>query len=243
MVPYHRAQVRGLERIPPGAALYVGNHNGGLYSADTWIFAAAVLRAHGMDAVPWGLAHDLVVDLPVLRDLLGRVGGVRAKHENALALFAAGQKVLVYPGGDLDAMRPWRHRDRVVFGDRTGFARLALRARVPMVPVVAAGAHSTLIILDDMRWLAEWIGAPRWSRMKVWPLMFALPWGLYMGPPPPYLPLPSRILIEVLPPVRFEPDGPKAAADDGYVGLCAARVEASMSDALVRLEAERTGRR
>jgi 1-acyl-sn-glycerol-3-phosphate acyltransferase len=239
--PYFRAEVRGLGRIPPGAALYVGNHNGGLVNMEAYVFGAAVYRARGLDDVPFGLGHEIAISLPVLNQLVGPMGVVRASHDTAHRLFARGSKVLVYPGSDLDAMRPFRHRGRVVFGGRRGYVRLALREGVPVVPVVAAGAHSTLVILDDMRWLARLVGADRFLRVKAWPIALALPWGVMFGPVLLYWPWPSRILVEVLDPIRFDRRGAEAAADEAFVRDCALRVEAAMQQALDALESERRG--
>ncbi len=33
LVPYHRAEVRGLERVPEEGAIFVGNHNGGFLTS------------------------------------------------------------------------------------------------------------------------------------------------------------------------------------------------------------------
>ncbi len=233
--PYHRAEVRGIERVPPGPGLYVGNHNGGAYSIDTFLFGAALFRAHGIAAVPYGLGHEVAISIPGLNELLVPLGAVRASHDNAQRLFEAGHKVLVYPGGDLDSMRPFRHRHRVVFGGRRGYVRLALRAGVPIVPVVAAGAHSTLMVLDDGRWLAKLLGTNRLFRSKILPVTLCLPWGVAVLPLFPYIPLPSRIRIEVLDPIHFERTGEQAAADEDWVRECAALVEARMQTVLTRL--------
>ena len=239
---YFRSEVRGVERIPPGAGLYVGNHNGGFVTPDSWVFAAAVCRAHGVDAVPYGLGHEVAISLPLFHQLIVPLGAVRASHENALGLFERGRKVIVYPGGDVDAFRPYRHRDRIVFGGRRGYVRLALAAAVPLIPVVAAGAHEGFVVIDDLRWLARLIGAKRFLRVGVWPLTLSFPWGLTLGPPPLYVPFPTRILIEALEPIRFDRTGEAAAADDAYVEECAALVEGRMQATLTRLAAERRGR-
>ncbi len=239
--PWHRAEVRGLERIPEGAALYVGNHSGGPYSGDTFIFCAEALAAHGLSAVPYALAHEVFLRAPGLRQLLSPLGAVRASHDNALRVFRGGGKVLVYPGGELDSLRPFRQRDRVVFGERRGYIRLALRAGVPIVPVVAAGAHATLVVLDDMRWLARALGTDRWLRLKALPIALSVPWGLTIGYVPPYLPLPSRMLIEVLEPIRFD-ESAEAADDESVVVACDARVRELMQATLTRLASERRQR-
>lgn len=234
-------EVRGLERVPRGAALYVGNHNGGICSADTFVVGAALHRAHGMDALPYGLAHQWILRWPLLHQILVPLGAVRACHENAHRAFARGHKVLVYPGGDLDSMRPSRLRDRIVFGPRRGYIKLALREGVPIVPIVAAGAHDTFVVLDDGRWLAQALGLHRLFRLDVWPITLTIPWGLTVGVTPPYFPLPTKMLIEVMEPIAFERSGAAAAADAAYVDACHRRVHGAMERTLERLARERRG--
>ncbi|MCA9671718.1 MAG: 1-acyl-sn-glycerol-3-phosphate acyltransferase [Myxococcales bacterium] len=238
IVRYHRAEVRGVERVPAGGALYVGNHNSWAYTPDTVIFCDAVYRAHGVSAVPRGLAHSLPMKVPLLGPLLLRIGAVQANHGNAEALLARGDKVLVYPGGDVEAARPFRKRHQIDFDGRRGYVRLALRAKVPIVPVVAAGAHATTIVIDDLRWLASLLGVDKLFRLKVWPLTLSFPLGLTLGPLPLFIPFPTRILVELLEPITFERGGERAAADDAYVRACADRVEATMQSALTRLASE-----
>ena len=48
----------------------------------------------------------------------------------------SGAALLVYPGGDYEVHRPIWERNRVDFGGRKGFIRLALEQDVPIVPVV-----------------------------------------------------------------------------------------------------------
>lgn len=237
--PYFRATVRGVDRLPAGPALYVGNHNAGLMMPEAFLLGAAAYRAQGLPGVPYGLGHEVVISLPFVHQFIVPLGAVRASQDNALRLFARGAKVLVYPGGDYEAMRPYRQRDRIVFGGRRGYIRLAVRAGVPLVPVVAAGAHSTFVVLDDGRWLADHLGASRFLRLKVWPITLCLPWGLVVGPGLVYLPWPTRILMEVLDPVRFDRQGEEAAADEAYVAACAGQVETTMQLALTRLARER----
>jgi 1-acyl-sn-glycerol-3-phosphate acyltransferase len=236
---YFRAEVRGLERVPPGAGLFVGNHSSGMLTPDSFLFGAALYRRFGIRECPYGLGHELAISLPIVHQIIVPLGAVRASHENAHRLFERGDKVLVYPGGDVESMRPYRDRNRIVFGGRRGYLRLALRERVPLIPVVSAGSHGTLIILDDLRPLARALGLDRLLRAKVWPLTLTVPWGVTLGPPLLYLPFPVRIWIEVLEPIRFEREGEAAAADEAYLGECAGRVEGTMQAALERLDAAR----
>jgi 1-acyl-sn-glycerol-3-phosphate acyltransferase len=215
----------------------VSNHSGGFMSPDTWILGAALLRALGLEDMPCSLAHDQVLRAPVVGYVLRRLGVSPASAEHAHRILDGGRKVLVYPGGDLDAFRPSRDRDRVVFGPRRGYVRLALRERVPIVPVVAAGSHEGFWVLSDGRWLASRLRTHRWLRTEVLPITLSLPWGLSPGFP--YIPLPTRILVEILPAIRFERDGPEAADDDAWVEACHRRVHGAMQSALERLADER----
>ena len=73
---------------------------------------------------------------------------------------------------------------------------LAARAReagVPIVPVVCVGGHEALVILAEGAGLARKLGFDRRFRLKTFPLSLSLPWGLWLGPLPGYLPLPTKI--------------------------------------------------
>lgn len=238
---WFRPEVRGLERIPEGAGLYVANHSGGFVTPDTWIFGVAVMRERGLRHVPYALGHQVVMEAPGLNQALTRLGGLEAKADNARRVFEAERKVLVYPGGDLDAFRPSRDRHRVVFGPRRGYVRLALREGVPIVPVVSAGAHEGWWVITDGRALARMLRTHRLLRTDVFPITVSLPWIVSVGFP--YVPVPTKILVEVLEPIRFVRTGEAAASDDAYVEDCHRRVHGAMQDALSRLAAERRERR
>lgn len=238
---YFRPEVTGIDRIPSGAGLYVGNHNGGMLSLDTFTFLDAVYEASGMENIPYGLAHEVALSFPVLNDLMVPLGAVRASHEMAHRAFEAGHKVMVYPGSDYDAFRSYWDRHRVVFGPRRGYLRLALRERVPIIPVVTAGSHEMLIILTDGQWLARRFPPAKWVRAKAWPISLTIPWGLTLIPPLFYIPRRVRFFQEVLEPIRFEKDGPEAAADPDWVEVCHRRVVDAMQAGMDRL-AERQKR-
>ena len=226
MVPYHRAQVDGIERIPAGPAVYVGNHNGGFYTGDTYLFGAAVFAARGLVDTPWAMTHDLGITL--LGRWLRPLGAVPADPDAAAALLARGDKILVYPGSDADGARRWADRHTVFFDGHVGHARLAVRCGVPVVPVAAIGAHNTAIILYDGAAIARLLRTRRWLRLSRWPLMFSLPWGFTLLPSVPYIPFPARITITVGSPIRFPRSGREAALDDEYIRACAARVHAAV---------------
>jgi len=235
---WFRPRVRGLDNIPDGGALYVCNHNGGFMTPDTWIFAVAIIRELGIDDVPYALTHQVVMEVPITNLTLPAMGAIAANPENAHRVFEAGRKLLVYPGGDLDAFRPSRDRGRVVFGQRRGYVRLALREGIPIVPVVSAGSHEVWWVVSDGRWLSRLLRTHRLLRTDVLPITVSVPWGLTVGAPP-YLPLPVSVFIDVLEPMYFDRHGPEAAGDETYVEQCHQRVLDAMQLALDRLMQER----
>lgn len=235
---YFKPVVRGLERIPGGGGLYVGNHSGGLMTVDSFILASALWRRYGVEELPLPLTHEIIMRLPGFNQLLAPLGCVSASHDNAHRILASGHKVLVYPGGDLDTHRPYRDRDEIHFGPRRGYLRLVLREDVPLIPVVATGSHAMFRVLTDGQWLAHWLALDKLLRLKVLPVALCLPYGVMIGTWP-YIPAPTRIFIQVMEPIEFSRYGPAAAQDEAYVEECHIRVLAVMEAQLRRLSAER----
>lgn len=213
---WFRAEVDGLEKVPDGPVLLVGNHSGGLLTPDTVITMLAWNAYFGVDRALYSLAHAMATGVPVLNDLTRRFGAITAGIDAAEAAFERGASVLVYPGGDREVYRPWSRRHRIDFDGRQGFLRLAHRAGVPIVPVVAEGGHDTMMVLTDGRRLARLLRLERLGRIKVLPVTLGLPFGIAVGGFPPHLPLPAKIRVQVLDPIdlhaRFgdEPDWDQA---------------------------------
>ncbi len=240
---YFRPVIQGLERIPEGPGMFVANHNGALLMPDLFIFGMALHERFGTEGLPYGMGHETGIGFPFLHRLFLPIGAVRGSQKNAHTLLAAGNKLLVYPGGELDSMRSFRNRARIIFGKRRGYLRTALREKVPIIPVVSSGGHETLVILHEGKWLARALQLDRLLSLKTWPIVFCLPWGLWVGVPPPHFPFRTRIHIQVLEPIRFERDGPEAARDSAYVEACHRQVHTRMETTLKQLVAERRRRR
>jgi 1-acyl-sn-glycerol-3-phosphate acyltransferase len=229
---YHRLDLSGDVRAPQEQVLFVANHGfGGLF--DLNVFAVlATFDSMGLDRPVTMLSHQIAWTLGVgrLAEPFGARPGSRAA---AMKGFAAGEHVLVFPGGDLDAFKGFKDRKSIVFGGRSGFARLAMEAGVPIVPIVTAGAGESLMVLSDGQRLARALSLDKTLRLKALPVSVSLPWGLSVGGVGllPYLPLPTKLATRVLPPMRAL-DG-ESAAD------FAARVEGAMQERLTALAKER----
>jgi 1-acyl-sn-glycerol-3-phosphate acyltransferase len=86
--------------------------------------------------------------IPGWRDVLARFGAVDGTPENCAAIFAAGGSVLVFPGGAREAFKSPDQRYQLLWDGRLGFARMALRHRVTIVPFAALGADE----IFDIGW-------------------------------------------------------------------------------------------
>ena len=153
-----------------------------------------------------------------------------ANPDNAREALAAGAAVLVYPGGDHDAYRPWSERNRIDFGGRKGFVKLALREGVPVVPLVGHGAHESLVVIARGDSMSSALGFDR-LRTTVMPLVWQLPWGLSI-PFVPGIPLPVKVTMSVGPTVDWSAHGPEAADDPEVVDRCYEEISAQMQGTL-----------
>lgn len=238
LIGYFSPEVRGIEHLPAeGPVLVVGNHNCVYFMPDFWVTGMAIVERRGADAPSYGLTYDLLLTVPLVGSFLRRLGAIPAGNDEAEQALAQGALVLVYPGGDWEACRPWTARNTVDFAGRTGFAALALRTGVPVVPVVAHGSHDAVVVLSRGEAIARVLGLGG-LKINVFPVMLGPPFGVatFLTPP---LPLPSSVTVEFLPAITWPDLGPEAAADRATVQRCAAQVVGVMQDALDRLHAER----
>ncbi len=230
---YYRAEVRGLANIPQaGGALMVSNHSGGIFTPDVFIFASAFYDTFGYHRPLYTLAHYGVF-LGPLDGWLRRAGVIEANRENAAKALHSGAVVLVFPGGDYDSYRPTLSQNTIDFNGRTGYVRTAIETGVPIVPTVSIGAQETQLFLTRGNWLARTLGLTK-ARMDILPVSFGFPFGLSVIFPP-NLPLPAKIVTEVLEPI----DVAARFGNDPDVEKVDAHVRSIMQTALNRLARQR----
>jgi 1-acyl-sn-glycerol-3-phosphate acyltransferase len=125
----------GVERIPPGRALLVANH---AFGWDVGFGMALIRRTTGRTV--FALGEHAWWKVPLVRRWAALVGVVDGTQENADALLAHDELVVVQPGGLREAVKPRELRYRLLWGHRYGFVRAAIRNRAPLVPLVCLGA-------------------------------------------------------------------------------------------------------
>lgn len=237
---YFRPDVRGFDRVPEsGPMLLIGNHSGGQLPPDIPILLSAWWRERGEDDPIYALFHSLVFAIPGVGPFMERGGGVEAGRANAEAILAKGGILMDFPGGDHEVFRPWAERNRIDFGGRMGFIRLALRCGVPIVPVVSVGAHESVVVLARGDRIARRLGLDKLLRVSVLPLVAGPPFGIVPGGIPTF-PLPAKVTVEILEPIDWSKDhSPVDADDDEFVRACYDELTGVMQQAMDRLAAER----
>jgi 1-acyl-sn-glycerol-3-phosphate acyltransferase len=137
-------EVEGIERLPKGRALLVGNHAFG------FDVAFAMARIHAVTGrTVFALGEHAWWAVPGVRRLAAAVGTVDGTMENVDRLLAADELVLVLPGGLREAVKPRELRYRLLWGHRYGFVRAALRNHAPLVPIASLGADDFFNFVGD----------------------------------------------------------------------------------------------
>jgi 1-acyl-sn-glycerol-3-phosphate acyltransferase len=237
---YFDLDVRGLEHVPSAPVMMVSNHSGGTSIPDVWGLGYAWYRRFGTARPIHPLAHEFILSTRTTARFFGRLGVLRAGRGVARDVLTRWRRdLLVMPGGDVDTWRPYKDRYQVQFGGRTGYARTAIAAGVPIVPVANAGAHETLMVLTDGRGIARALRLPELTRASVFPIHLSLPWGLGVGPLP-HLPIPARLRYRIGAPIYPPPLAPgDEPSDEAVQGLDAA-VRAAVQGLLDELRDDRS---
>jgi len=239
---YFRLETSGWERLPEQTSLLIGNHSGGSLTMDAWTFVFAWWRRFGTERVLHATAHDVLMAAPVLGDYFRIAGVIPASRQGVSSALSAGRDVIIWPGGDVDAMRNWRRRDEAVLGGRMGFVRMAIRSAVPIVPVATVGGHDTAFVLSEGRWLANGVdrisGLKRKLRGSRLPIVLGFPFGLTIETIPTHLPLPAKIRTELLDPIDVDHD-PERVDDREYVTSIYREVQSAIQNAMDRLAKQR----
>lgn len=219
-----RPTIEGLERLPEGPFLLVANHSAGIALAELASFSALWFERAG-DRRLAALAHPLSFHFWPMTAAMRWTGAIPSSYEAAYDALGRGVPVLVFPGGDHEASRPFWQANVVDFAGRKGFLRIARTARVPIVPMGISGSHLTAPILYRSGPFLPWLLVlPRLFGLRRFPvsvlgalgalalLLFAPPavgWPLtvalvivWLGSPLTFLPvLPRRIRFRIGAPI------------------------------------------
>ncbi|GAA3158920.1 lysophospholipid acyltransferase family protein [Blastococcus jejuensis] len=240
---YFRVEVDGWERVPDETCLVIGVHSGGALTMDAWSLVNAWHKHFEGERVLHGTAHDVLMASPGLGDYFRMVGVIAANRTSVGKALAKGEDVVVWPGGEVDAMRSWRKRDVATLAGRTGFVKQAIRSGVPILPVATVGGHDTVFVLSEGKWLAnavdKLLGLKKTLRGSNLPIISGFPFPLAVEILPAHLPLPAKIRTELLDPIEVD-DDPDRVQDEAYVQKIYDQVQRAIQAGMDRLAAKRT---
>ena len=139
--------------------------------------------------------------IPFASLLTSRTGQLTGLPEHAIRLLEDDRLLMVFPEGAKGTAKLYKDRYSLVrFG--TGFVRLAMRTRTPIVPFAFLGGGAAFPTISNAVSLGRLVGAPY------------VPITAYLLP----VPLPVRLEVEYGEPMVFEGTGAEAdTVIEGYV--------------------------
>ncbi len=198
---YFSVKVLGAENVPSrGRGMLVGNHSGGI-AIDGMMVIASMFFAKNPPRLAQGMVEKFMNRVPFASMFTGKLGQFVGLPEHCVRLLEDERLLMVFPEGARGTAKLYRERyDLVRFG--TGFVRLAMRTRAPIIPFAFLGGGAAVPSIYNAVSLGRLLGAP---------YVPITPYGLP-------IPLPVKLEVEYGEPLVFEGTG--AEADnviEGYV--------------------------
>jgi 1-acyl-sn-glycerol-3-phosphate acyltransferase len=228
---YWRVKVAGIENLPAeGGAVIVSNHSGTI-PIDAAMLTAATQFALEPPRLLRFLFDRFVSEMPLVGDFYRRLGSVPASYENGLALLRQGDLVGIFPEGVAGVAKGFGRRYRLQ-EFRTGFVRLSIEARAPIIPVAVVGAEEAYPLLGKWTSLGP---LKQLLNVPYVPLTPLFPWLGPLG----VLPLPSRWEIRFGEPLRYYDDLRRLKVSPRTARLLAADVRRRIQNTVHELLADR----
>lgn len=192
---WFRVETAGIDRVPPGRVLLIGNHAGNTFAWDGAMLACSLFLEGNPPRTVRGMAEYYLPQIPFFNVLMHRAGSVVGTPANCVELLQNEEAVMVFPEGQRGFIKPYsRAYELQRFG--LGFLRLALETDTPIVPIGIVGAEEISPGIARLEQVGSWVGAP------ALPLTWTMPW---LGPAG-FIPLPTKFRIRFGEPLRFEGD-------------------------------------
>ena len=135
---YFSVESFGLENVPPrGRAMLVGNHSGG-FAIDGAMIVTSLFFEMEPPRLAQGMVDKFMNELPFTSLFIARTGQLTGLPEHAQRLLDAERLLMVFPEGVKGTAKLYKDRYSLLdFG--TGFMRLALEKKAPIIPVAFLG--------------------------------------------------------------------------------------------------------
>lgn len=216
---YFRPTVKGLENLPEGRCLLIGNHSGQLPLDGIVVAVACLLHAEPPRMVR-AMAERYFPTVPFLNELFARGGVAVGDPINCKNLLEADNAILVFPEGARGCGKPIQERYKLTRFGR-GFMRLALQTNTPIVPFSVVGAEESIPSVANFKPLAKLLGAP----------YIPIPIHLPLLGPLAYLPLPTKFYLDFGEPMNFTGNyDDEDELIDEKVAVVTSRIQAMIND-------------
>jgi 1-acyl-sn-glycerol-3-phosphate acyltransferase len=191
---WFRVENVGIESLPAGRCLVIGNHAGQIALDAAMMCLAALLEAEP-PRILRGMGEFFLPNVPFLNVFMHRMGSVVGTPKNCIDLLENDEAVIAFPEGVRGISKLFWERYRLKeFG--LGFMRLALASKAPVVPVAVVGSEEQTIAIANLEWLGRRVGLP------ALPITLTFPWLGPLG----LVPLPVKYRIYWGEPMTFEGD-------------------------------------
>lgn len=189
---WFRCITTGLEHLPAGRVLLIGNHAGQVAFDGLMVTAACILEARP-PRLARGMGEYWLGTLPYLSVLMDRTGSAVGTRQTCIDMLHHEECVMAFPEGVRGMNKVYADAYKLMeFG--LGFMRLALETDTPIVPVSIVGSEEQNPGLANLDGVARLLGMPSF------PVTLTFPWFGPLG----MLPMPVRYHIEFGAPLRFE---------------------------------------
>lgn len=180
----------GAEHIPQqGPALVCFYH--GLLPLDAWYFGLEHYLKTGR--LIRGLGDRWLFKTPGLKQLVKAVGAIEGTYPEALELLKQGHLVGVSPGGTREAISGTSNNYKLIWKNRTGFAKLAIEAKVDIIP----GFTRNVEELYRAPFADSSIIQTLYEKTR-WPILPVIGLGL--------LPFPVKLTTVIGKPIKYDPN-------------------------------------
>jgi len=221
---WFRVTTKGIENLPPGRMMVVGNHAGQIALDGAMAGMAMILEADP-PRIARGMGEYWLPTLPWFNVFMHRFGGVVGTPKNCVDLLRNEEAVMVFPEGVRGMNKLfWQRYQLQRFG--LGFMRLAIEAQAPVVPMAIVGSEEQTIAIANLKPLARLLGMPAFPVTPTWPLLG--PIGM--------IPLPVRYYIQFGRPMRFDGDPDD---EDHVIERKVDQVKRAISDMIAEMRARR----
>jgi 1-acyl-sn-glycerol-3-phosphate acyltransferase len=194
---YFRVTAVGVENVPGrGRAMLIGNHSGG-WAVDALMVLASVFFELDPPRLAQGMVEKFMGRLPFSARGALATGQLTGLPEHAERLLHDDRLLMVFPEGARGTAKLFHERNTLVrFG--TGFMRLAMQSRAPIIPFGFVGGGEAVPTVLNLYKLGRVLGVPY------------VPVTPYLLP----FPKPVAMRVEYGEPMHFEGTG---AEDDEVI--------------------------